>query len=132
MSGRLQADTTEKTPLNFTSWLLYQRVRSVTPKQVQAPLSVTHFSWQRMAAGRSPLSWGWREGTGSMGGGKTKKKYTQITTGKSIHLPQSRKKKPTTVHFYYYCIVALVGVKTGAAGSRQPMLQVFFSCPHHL
>lgn len=73
MSGRLQADTTEKTPLNFASWLLYQRARSVTPKQVQVPLSVTHFSWQRMAAGWSPLPWGWREGTGSMGGGQNQK-----------------------------------------------------------
>lgn len=131
MSGRLQADTTEKTPLNFTSWLLYQRVRSVTPKQVQAPLSVTHFSWQRMAAGRSPLSWGWREGTGSMG--EQNQKNLHPNHYRKINPPSSiKKKQKTTVHFYYYCIVALVGVKTGAAGSRQPMLQVFFSCPHHL
>lgn len=92
MSGRLQADTTEKTPLNFASWLLYQRVRSVTPKQVQAPLSVTHFSWQRMAAGRSPLSWGWREGTGSMGGAKTKKNTPKsLQENQSTFLNQEKK-----------------------------------------
>lgn len=74
MSGRLQADTTEKTPLNFASWLLYQRVRSVTPKQVQAPLSVKHFScreWQQ----EEVLSHGdGGRGQGVWGGGKTKKK----------------------------------------------------------
>lgn len=70
MSGRLHAHTTEKASLNFPSWLLYQRVRSVASKQVQVATNVKRFSWQRRASRKASFVMG-MEGGDSRWEGKT-------------------------------------------------------------